>query len=52
MAIVQLHPLFTAIRGRVGDVVYKTYRDKVVVTRVPRMEGLVATLGQRTNVIA
>lgn len=29
--------MFVAIRGRVGDVVFKQYRYGTVVTRVPRM---------------
>jgi hypothetical protein len=36
-----------AIRGRVGDCVFKTYRDKIVVTRVPRFDGHKPSAAQR-----
>ena len=39
--------LCSAIRGRVGDRVYKTYGDKLVVTRVPRFDGYVPSVAQR-----
>jgi hypothetical protein len=40
-------PLCRAIRGRLGDRVYKTYGDKIIVTRVPRFEGYVPSAAQR-----
>src|SRR5687767_13495827 len=40
-------PFIAAIRGRVGDRVFKTYRDKIVVTRVPRFDGYIPTAAQR-----
>jgi len=43
MPLILLNPAFVAIRGRVGAVVFKTYRDKVVVTRVPGSSPLRAT---------
>ena len=49
MAIVRLNSSLTAIRGRIGDVVFKTYRDKVVVTRVPRFDGYIAGAAQRAH---
>ncbi len=36
-----------AIRGRLGDVVYKTYGDKIITTRVPCFDGYVPTAAQR-----
>lgn len=36
-----------AIRGRLGDRVYKTYGDKIIVTRVPRFDGHVPSVAQR-----
>jgi hypothetical protein len=36
-----------AIRGRLGDRVYKTYGDKIIVTRVPSFEGYVPSAAQR-----
>lgn len=36
-----------AIRGRVGDVVFKTHGDKIIVTRVPRFNGCTASAAQR-----
>jgi hypothetical protein len=47
MALVTLHPMFTAFSGRLGDKVFKTYRDKIVVTRVPRFDGYVPSAAQR-----
>lgn len=47
MAKVQLNSALTAIRGRIGNVVLKTYRDKIVMTRVPRLDGVAASPGQR-----
>jgi hypothetical protein len=38
---------YRAIRGRLGDCVYKTYGDKVIVTRVPSFDGYVPTGAQR-----
>jgi hypothetical protein len=49
MPIVTLNSALVAIRGRVGDVVFKTYRDKVVMTRVPRFTSVVATPAQRAR---
>ena len=50
MAIAILNPAFTAIRGRVGDIVFKTYRarggNKIVLTRVPCFEGYVPSPAQ------
>ena len=43
----ELMILCSAIRGRVGDRVYKTYGDKLVVTRVPRFDGYVPSVAQR-----
>ena len=39
--------LCRAIRGRVGDRVYKTYGDKIIVTRVPRFDGYKPSAAQR-----
>jgi hypothetical protein len=36
-----------SIRGRVGDRVYKTYGDKIIVTRVPRFDGYIPSAAQR-----
>src|SRR5688572_21010823 len=47
MAIVQLNSALRSIRGRIGDVVFKTYPDKIVMTRVPRFDGYVPTAAQR-----
>jgi hypothetical protein len=49
MPIVTLNSALVAIRGRVGDVVFKTYRDKIVMTRVPRFTSGVATPAQRAR---
>jgi hypothetical protein len=39
--------LSRAFRGRVGERVYKTYGDKIIVTRVPRFDGYVPSVAQR-----
>src|SRR5436189_5504651 len=39
--------LCRAIRGRVRDRVYKTYGDRIIVTRVPRFDGYVPSAAQR-----
>jgi hypothetical protein len=49
MPIVTLNSALVAIRGRVGDVVFKTYRDKIVMTRVPRFVPGAATPAQRAR---
>ena len=38
-----------AIRGRLGDHVYKTYGDKIIITRAPCFDGYVATAAQRAR---
>jgi hypothetical protein len=45
--LVGINLLCRAIRGRVVDRVYKTYGDKIIVTRVPRFDGYVPTAAQR-----
>lgn len=49
MPVVTLHSALIAVRGRVGDVVFKTYRDKVVVTRMPRLAHVTASPAQRVR---
>ena len=39
--------IFRAIRGRLGDRVYKTYGEKIITTRVPSFEGYVPSAAQR-----
>ena len=39
--------LCRAFRGRVGDRVYKTYGDKIIVTRVPHFDGYEPSAAQR-----
>lgn len=47
-ALLELHGLpVQAIRGRVGNVVFKTYGRRIVATRVPSFAGYVPTRGQR-----
>ena len=36
-----------ALRGRLGNRVFKTYGDKIVITRVPRFDGYVPSAAQR-----
>jgi hypothetical protein len=42
-----LGPLCAALRGRIGNRVYKTYGTKIIITRVPNFEGYVPTAAQR-----
>jgi hypothetical protein len=42
-----LGPLCVAIRGCVGDRVYKTYGEKIIVTRVPCFAGYLPSAAQR-----
>lgn len=46
MAIVKLNPGFSAPRGAVGNLVFKHYGDKVVLTRKPRFENRVFSAAQ------
>lgn len=39
MATARSNSALTGLRGRVGDLVYKRYGDKIVVTRVPQFDG-------------
>ena len=43
------NPVIVAVRGRVGDVVYKTYGAKIIITRVPCFDGYVPTAAQRAR---
>jgi hypothetical protein len=45
--LAQLGPMVAAIRGRMGNRVYKTYGEKIIITRVPSFEGYVPTAAQR-----
>jgi len=40
MAKVKLNPVLEQIRGQVGDLVFKRYGDRVVVSRKADLEGL------------
>lgn len=40
-------PPVIAVRGRVGDCVFKTYGRRIIVTRVPRFDGYVPSPAQR-----
>jgi hypothetical protein len=42
-----LGPLCVALRGRIGNRVYKTYGEKIIITRVPRFDGYVPSAAQR-----
>ena len=49
MGKTQLHPPFAALRGRVGDLVFKQYSYGTVVTRVPRMGKVEWSPAQRAH---
>src|SRR5690348_7331171 len=42
-----LGPMVAAIRGRIGNRVYKTYGEKIIITRVPSFAGYVPSAAQR-----
>jgi hypothetical protein len=42
-----LGPMCVALRGRLGNRVYKTYGTRIIITRVPSFEGYVPTAAQR-----
>ena len=47
MAMVNLGPMVESIRGTVGDVVFKRYGNKAVLSRKPRFENRVFSAAQR-----
>ena len=49
LSALDLAPFVTAIRGRVGNVVFKTYGRKIIVTRVPCFDGYVPSAAQRAR---
>jgi hypothetical protein len=40
-------PFIRAIRGRIGNLVFRTYRGKIIVSRAPNFDGYVPTAAQR-----
>lgn len=46
MAKVRLNPVLEAIRGKVGDLVFKEYKHMDIVSRMPDRTGVVATANQ------
>jgi len=46
MARVKLNPILEQVRGQVGDLVFKRYEDRVVISRKPDFEGQAATAAQ------
>lgn len=49
MAKAELNSLLRQLRGSVGGLVFKQYRHGLVVTRVPRMEGIKPSPAQRAH---
>jgi hypothetical protein len=49
MAKVKLNPVMEQVRGKIGDLVFKRYEDRVIVTRKADRDGLVATVGQEAQ---
>src|SRR4051812_39130308 len=47
MAIVTDNPITGYFRGRIGDIVYKRYGDKLVASRIPRFKSTKPTAGQK-----
>jgi hypothetical protein len=50
MAKVKLNPVMEQMRGKIGDLVFRRYEDRVIVARKPDHDGQVATAiqtGQR-----
>ena len=46
MAKVKLNPVMEQMRGKIGDLVFKRYEDRVVVTRNPDRDGLIPSAVQ------
>jgi hypothetical protein len=46
MAKVKLNPVMEQVRGKIGDLVFRRYEDRIVVARRPNRDGLVPTTGQ------
>jgi hypothetical protein len=49
MARTKLNPVMAQVRGRIGDLVFKHYPGRLVVSQRPRREGLRPTPGQRAH---
>jgi hypothetical protein len=49
MAKVKLNPVMEQMRGKIGDLVFKRYEDRVIVSRKPDIEGQVSTVDQENN---
>lgn len=47
MANVKLNPVLEQIRGQVGDLVFKRYEDRVILSRKPDLSGHQATAAQQ-----
>ena len=47
MAIAKLNRVFVSIQGTIGDVVFKRYGDKLVLSRKPRFENRVFSAAQK-----
>lgn len=46
MAKIKVNPILEQIRGQIGDLVFKRYGDRVILSRKPDMEGRPATEAQ------
>jgi hypothetical protein len=46
MAKVKLNPVMEQMRGKIGDLVFKRYEDRVIVTRNPDRDGLIPSAVQ------
>ena len=46
MAKVKLNPVMEQLRGKIGDLVFRRYEDRILVARRPNRDGLVPTAGQ------
>ena len=46
MAKVKLNPVMEQVRGKIGDLVFKRYEDRVIIARNADHDGLVPTTGQ------
>ena len=49
MAKAELNAALRRLRGRVGESVFKQYAHGMVVTRVPRMQGIVPSPAQQAH---
>jgi hypothetical protein len=49
MSKVKLNPILEMLRGQIGDLVFKRYGDRVIISRKPDLEGVEPTAAQQAT---